>query len=120
MLIQEEVDTLNGGRGTVRSISARPQRSFFISLIGSRRNSLAGAGSSSSKVSFIQQMLLFFFKSAFLTFSPGFCLSVGAIAAYNMGDGRVDSYANVDAKTTGKDYSNDVVARAQWYKQNGF
>ncbi|XP_017283201.1 lysozyme g [Kryptolebias marmoratus] len=44
----------------------------------------------------------------------------GAIAAYNTGDGRVDSYENVDAKTTGKDYSNDVVARAQWYKQKGF
>lgn len=49
-----------------------------------------------------------------------FFLSVGAIAAYNTGDGRVSSYADVDAKTTGKDYSNDVVARAQWYQQNGF
>ncbi|XP_013860459.1 lysozyme g [Austrofundulus limnaeus] len=44
----------------------------------------------------------------------------GTIAAYNTGDGRVDSYDNVDAKTTGKDYSNDVVARAKWYKKNGF
>ncbi|XP_026216284.1 lysozyme g-like [Anabas testudineus] len=44
----------------------------------------------------------------------------GGIAAYNMGDGNVHSYDNVDAHTTGKDYSNDVVARAQWYKNNGF
>lgn len=44
----------------------------------------------------------------------------GAIAAYNTGDGRVHSYENVDASTTGKDYSNDVVARAQWYKRNLF
>ncbi|KAI3353052.1 hypothetical protein L3Q82_019621 [Scortum barcoo] len=43
----------------------------------------------------------------------------GGIAAYNMGDGNVHSYENVDENTTGKDYSNDVVARAQWYKNNG-
>lgn len=44
----------------------------------------------------------------------------GGIAAYNMGDRNVHSYDSVDANTTGKDYSNDVVARAQWYKNNGF
>ncbi|KAM9857091.1 lysozyme g-like [Aulostomus maculatus] len=43
----------------------------------------------------------------------------GGIAAYNTGDGRVSSYNGVDEKTTGKDYSNDVVARAQWYKNQG-
>ncbi|CAN9510549.1 unnamed protein product [Ophioblennius macclurei] len=41
----------------------------------------------------------------------------GGIAAYNCGDGRVRS-ENVDEHTTGDDYSNDVVARAQWYKSN--
>ncbi|KAK2816847.1 hypothetical protein Q5P01_025038 [Channa striata] len=41
----------------------------------------------------------------------------GAIAAYNVGDQRVYSYSNVDEYTTGGDYSNDVVARAQWYKR---
>ncbi|XP_034544026.1 lysozyme g-like isoform X1 [Notolabrus celidotus] len=44
--------------------------------------------------------------------------SPGGIAAYNMGDGNVHSYDNVDGSTTGGDYSNDVVARAQWYKNN--
>uniref|UniRef100_A0A8D3B2J4 Lysozyme g n=1 Tax=Scophthalmus maximus TaxID=52904 RepID=A0A8D3B2J4_SCOMX len=44
----------------------------------------------------------------------------GGIAAYNMGDGNVHSYSKVDENTTGRDYSNDVVARAQWYKNNGF
>ncbi|CAM9103219.1 unnamed protein product [Lampetra planeri] len=43
----------------------------------------------------------------------------GGIAAYNMGDGNVTS-KNVDARTTGGDYSNDVVARAQWYKNHGY
>ncbi|XP_029288378.1 lysozyme g-like [Cottoperca gobio] len=42
----------------------------------------------------------------------------GGIAAYNQGDGNVHSYDNVDENTTGGDYSNDVVARAQWYKSN--
>ncbi|KAF7641208.1 hypothetical protein LDENG_00289040 [Lucifuga dentata] len=42
----------------------------------------------------------------------------GGIAAYNMGDGNVHSYQKVDENTTFKDYSNDVVARAQWYKNN--
>lgn len=41
----------------------------------------------------------------------------GGIAAYNTGDGRVRS-EEVDERTTGHDYSNDVVARAQWYKGN--
>ncbi|XP_061585756.1 lysozyme g-like [Cololabis saira] len=42
----------------------------------------------------------------------------GGIAAYNAGDLNVESYANVDKHTTGRDYSNDVVARAKWYKEN--
>ncbi|XP_020514916.2 lysozyme g isoform X2 [Labrus bergylta] len=42
----------------------------------------------------------------------------GAIAAYNCGDRKVDSYREVDKNTTGKDYSNDVVERAKWYKRN--
>jgi hypothetical protein len=47
-------------------------------------------------------------------------LTAGALAAYNKGDNVVHSYNNVDENTTGKDYSNDVVARAQWYWDNLF
>ncbi|XP_016096679.1 lysozyme g-like [Sinocyclocheilus grahami] len=43
----------------------------------------------------------------------------GGIAAYNNGVSRVSAYENIDAKTTGQDYSNDVVARAQWFKSKG-
>lgn len=39
----------------------------------------------------------------------------GGIAAYNKGDGAIHSYERVDENTTGKDYSNDVVARAKWF-----
>lgn len=45
-------------------------------------------------------------------------VSAGALAAYNKGEKNVKSYERVDENTTGKDYSNDVVARAQWYKDN--
>lgn len=42
----------------------------------------------------------------------------GGIAAYNAGDSLVLSYEDVDKYTTGGDYSNDVIARAQWFKEN--
>uniref|UniRef100_A0A4W5P8F6 Lysozyme g n=1 Tax=Hucho hucho TaxID=62062 RepID=A0A4W5P8F6_9TELE len=44
----------------------------------------------------------------------------GALAAYNMGAGSISSYEQVDAKTTGGDYSNDVAARAQYFKKHGY
>lgn len=44
----------------------------------------------------------------------------GAIAAYNTGSGRVKNLNNVDAYTTGKDYANDVTARAQYYRAHGY
>ncbi|XP_053567630.1 lysozyme g-like [Bombina bombina] len=44
----------------------------------------------------------------------------GGIAAYNCGLSKIQSYEQIDNCTTGHDYSNDVVARAQWYKKNGY
>ncbi|XP_041711225.1 lysozyme g-like isoform X2 [Coregonus clupeaformis] len=44
----------------------------------------------------------------------------GGIAAYNKGEDCVKSYEEVDAKTTEMDYSNDVVARAQWFYRHGY
>ncbi|XP_031434145.1 lysozyme g-like [Clupea harengus] len=43
----------------------------------------------------------------------------GALAAYNMGTERMD-YNNVDAHTTGGDYSADVLARAEYFERNGY
>ncbi|XP_040192289.1 lysozyme g-like [Rana temporaria] len=43
----------------------------------------------------------------------------GAISAYNAGPGNVNSFDAIDSRTTGKDYSNDCVARAKFYKRNG-
>ncbi|KAK3535417.1 hypothetical protein QTP70_016791 [Hemibagrus guttatus] len=44
----------------------------------------------------------------------------GGISAYNAGVGNVRTYEKMDIGTTGNDYSNDVVARAQWFKRNGY
>ncbi|XP_071991866.1 lysozyme g-like [Engystomops pustulosus] len=44
----------------------------------------------------------------------------GAIAAYNMGPDSVTSFDNIDSQTTGGDYSNDVIARAKFYKKKRF
>lgn len=38
----------------------------------------------------------------------------GGVAAYNFGIRNVRSWANLDVGTTDGDYSNDVIARAQW------
>ncbi|KAK2838996.1 hypothetical protein Q7C36_013810 [Tachysurus vachellii] len=44
----------------------------------------------------------------------------GGISAYNAGVKNVRTYEAMDIGTTGNDYSNDVVARAQWFKRNGY
>ncbi|XP_036424753.1 lysozyme g-like [Colossoma macropomum] len=44
----------------------------------------------------------------------------GGISAYNAGVGNVQTYEGMDIGTTGNDYSNDVVARAQWFKRHGY
>ncbi|KAM9469837.1 lysozyme g-like [Clarias gariepinus] len=44
----------------------------------------------------------------------------GGISAYNAGPGNVRTYERMDIGTTGDDYANDVVARAQWFKRHGY
>ncbi|NXL29221.1 LYG protein, partial [Glaucidium brasilianum] len=44
----------------------------------------------------------------------------GGISAYNAGANNVRSYDKMDIGTTHDDYSNDVVARAQYYKKHGY
>ncbi|NWS68871.1 LYG protein, partial [Crotophaga sulcirostris] len=44
----------------------------------------------------------------------------GGISAYNAGVSNVRSYDRMDIGTANDDYSNDVVARAQYYKKKGY
>uniref|UniRef100_A0A673FLR1 Uncharacterized protein n=1 Tax=Sinocyclocheilus rhinocerous TaxID=307959 RepID=A0A673FLR1_9TELE len=44
----------------------------------------------------------------------------GGISAFNAGVMNVQTYERMDVGTTGGDYSNDVVARAQWFKSKGY
>ncbi|XP_010203162.2 lysozyme g [Colius striatus] len=44
----------------------------------------------------------------------------GGISAYNAGSNNVRSYDRMDIGTTHDDYANDVVARAQYYKKQGY
>ena len=44
----------------------------------------------------------------------------GGICAYNSGVFNVQTYENMDEGTTGHDYSNDVTARSQYYRDNGY
>lgn len=43
-----------------------------------------------------------------------FVFILGGVAAYNFGVGNVRSWDHLDVGTTHNDYSNDVIARAQW------
>jgi len=44
----------------------------------------------------------------------------GGISAYNAGVKNVQTLKGMDIGTTGNDYSNDVVERAKWFKNNVF
>ncbi|XP_059147222.1 glycine, glutamate and proline-rich protein-like [Physella acuta] len=44
----------------------------------------------------------------------------GGCAAYNSGVSNVQTWGGLDIGTTGNDYSNDVIARAQWLHHNGW
>lgn len=44
----------------------------------------------------------------------------GGISAYNAGVKNVQTLKGMDIGTTGNDYSNDVVERAKWFKNNGY
>lgn len=60
-----------------------------------------------------------YIKGDFPDWSPAWILK-GGTAAYMCGPMEVRSYENVDENTDSKDFSNDVMARAQWFKENVF
>lgn len=49
-----------------------------------------------------------------------FILVSAAISAYNAGAKNIRTYDGLDTGTTHNDYANDVVARATFFKRNGY
>ncbi|XP_078514274.1 lysozyme g-like [Lissotriton helveticus] len=95
---------------------------FGLMQIDKRWHKIRGAWNSEENISQGTEILISMIKSIqkkFSSWSQNQDLK-GGIAAYNAGPGSIRNYSQVDNRTTGHDYSNDVVARAQYYKQHGY
>lgn len=56
----------------------------------------------------------------FVSLCVSFTLISAAISAYNAGAKNIWTYDGIDTGTTHNDYANDVVARATFFKRNGY
>ncbi|XP_035290251.1 lysozyme g-like isoform X2 [Anguilla anguilla] len=95
---------------------------FGLMQIDKRYHTPRGAWDSEEHLTQGTQILINFIKKIQSKF-PGWPKEhqfKGGISAYNAGDKNVQTYERMDVGTTGGDYSNDTVARAQWFKRNGF
>ncbi|MEE6470432.1 hypothetical protein FKM82_008969 [Ascaphus truei] len=95
---------------------------FGLMQIDKRYHKIRGAWNSEENISEGTQILIEMYsaiKKKFPRWSINELLK-GAIAAYNAGPGNIRGYPEVDSRTTGHDYSNDVVARAKYYRKQGY
>ncbi|XP_050958616.1 lysozyme g isoform X2 [Labeo rohita] len=95
---------------------------FGLMQVDRRYHTPVGAFDSEQHITQATEILIKFIKeikARFPTWSQEQCFK-GGISAYNAGVSSVSSNENIDARTTGQDYSNDVVARAQYYKSKGY
>ncbi|XP_072362017.1 lysozyme g-like 1 [Scyliorhinus torazame] len=95
---------------------------FGLMQVDKRYHKVAGAWDSEEHISQATQILTGMIKEIekkFPNWSKEQQLK-GGISAYNAGTGNVQTYANMDGGTTGNDYANDVVARAQYLKKHGY
>ncbi|XP_052005894.1 lysozyme g-like isoform X2 [Xyrauchen texanus] len=95
---------------------------FGLMQVDKRFHALVGAWDSEKHVEQGTDILIDFIKriqAKFPQWSEEQCFK-GGISAYNAGVGNVQSYERMDVGTTGDDYANDVVARAQWFKSKGY
>ncbi|KAM5181593.1 lysozyme g-like [Mantella aurantiaca] len=95
---------------------------FGLMQIDKRWHTLKGKWDSREHILQATEILCYMFgeiKKKFPSWKPHQVMK-GALAAYNMGPDNVNSFDTIDIRTTGKDYSNDVVARAKFYKAHGF
>ncbi|XP_016426377.1 lysozyme g-like [Sinocyclocheilus rhinocerous] len=95
---------------------------FGLMQVDRRYHTPVGAWDSEQHIAQATEILISFIKeikARFPMWSQEQCFK-GGISAYNAGVSTVSSYKNIDARTTGQDYSNDVVARAQYFKSKGY
>ncbi|XP_050958619.1 lysozyme g isoform X5 [Labeo rohita] len=95
---------------------------FGLMQVDRRYHTPVGAFDSEQHVTQATEILISFIKeikAKFPSWSQEQCFK-GGISAYNAGVSSVSSNENIDARTTGQDYSNDVVARAQYYRSMGY
>lgn len=94
---------------------------FGLMQIDKRHHTPLGGWNSREHIHQATNILRDFINSPNNPFSnPDQRLKAG-IAGYNMGLQRMSrNYNNIDDHTTGGDYSNDVVARAQYFQRNGY
>ncbi|XP_016131912.1 lysozyme g-like [Sinocyclocheilus grahami] len=95
---------------------------FGLMQVDKRYHALTGAWDSELHVIQATDILIGFIKEIKVKFpkwTQEQCFK-GGISAYNAGVKNVQTYERMDIGTTGDDYANDVVARAQWFKSKGF
>ncbi|KAI7802076.1 putative lysozyme g-like 1, partial [Triplophysa rosa] len=98
-------------------------KGFGLMQVDKRYHRIVGTLDSEQHLIQATQILIDFIHAAKKKF-PGWtqeqCFK-GGIAGYNCGKmEKVTSYQNVDSETKNDDYSNDVVARAQWFNTKGY
>ncbi|XP_039531247.1 lysozyme g-like isoform X2 [Pimephales promelas] len=95
---------------------------FGLMQVDKRYHTPVGAWDSEEHVAQGTEILIGFIKeikAKFPQWTQDQCFK-GGISAYNAGVKNVRTYERMDVGTTGGDYSNDVVARAQWFKSKGY
>ncbi|XP_026135691.1 lysozyme g-like isoform X1 [Carassius auratus] len=95
---------------------------FGLMQVDKRYHSLTGTWDSELHIIQATEILISFIKEIkvkFPNWTQEQCFK-GGISAYNAGLKNIQTYERIDVATTGGDYSNDVVARAQWFKSKGY
>ncbi|XP_067313996.1 lysozyme g-like [Pseudorasbora parva] len=95
---------------------------FGLMQVDKRHHTPVGGWDSEEHVAQATEILIGFIKKIkenFPKWTQEQCFK-GGISAYNAGVKNVRTYEHMDVGTTGDDYANDVVARAQWYNSKGY
>ncbi|XP_018418372.1 PREDICTED: lysozyme g-like [Nanorana parkeri] len=92
---------------------------FGLMQVDKRYHKLEGTWDSETHIAQATDILISMISQIKKKFSKASSEEIlkGAIAAYNAGSGNVRDLKDVDSRTTGKDYANDVVARAKFFKK---